>query len=572
MARPPRLRDLARAARAVRRRGRTRPATGPRPTATLVALRRGPSGDLRLDITVDTVTAGGRAIGELRLRDGLDLVPFALARADRTDRGALLVGHLDPQTLEQLPEGTYDVSVTLLAPGAGRRLARVAVATDAPLATLPLVEPYATAHGNLSLRRRRGRVLDPGAVGQVAAVTDARSADPALAAALPDLAARLRTALGATDVGYHLPTPSTARFDHLVPGLGVSIDVSVGDGAWQVTARPRERTSARFLRNTLVGAARMVRQEGTEVHHVTAAGGAVPVATPAADALLADRLLALVDRFRSFLDAGPRPEEHGFVPAQWWDAKPNFGDVLGPLLVQELTGRPAINVRSFPSEDPGLFTVGSIAAHLDRPGARIWGSGLIGTLSTAKAQHLADRRPRSIHAVRGERTRAALRDELGWEVPEVYGDPALLLPRFYTPRPSSRTAGRIALVPHYMHLDLLPDLPDEVAVVDVRQGPEEVVDQIVGARACVSSSLHGLVLAQAYGVPWTWLRVGEKTLHGDTFKFEDFFTTLDRDAVPFLDVSAEELASTSWSAVAGGSRVPASRFDAERLLAAFPEV
>ena len=532
-------------------------------------LRRGPLDDLTLEIVVQAAGTGHRAIAELRARGGHDLVPVALDEVSRTGATVHLRGVLSAADLERLATGTHDVSVLLLA-GLRRTRHDIRVQADrsAVRASLPLVEPYVTQRGNLSLRRRPGRLTHPPVTGPAAAQVDPRSVDPSLASLAPALAAQLRATLGAADVGYHLPTRDAVCFEHLVPGLDVSLEVARAEAGWEITARPRGRTSARFLRNTLVGEARMVRRHGVELHHVAR----LPEG-PSDAARAAQGLTALIDRFRLFLDAGPRPEESGLVPTQWWDAKPNFGDVLGPLIVQSLTGRPAINVRSFPSEDPGLFTVGSIAAHLERPGARIWGSGLIGGLSPTKVAHLAERAPREVHAVRGRLTREALGRDLGWSVPEVYGDPALLLPRWYTPRPSSHTRDRIALVPHYMHLDLLPpQLPDDVVVVDVRQGPEEVVDQIASARACISSSLHGLVVAQAYEVPWTWLRIGEKKLHGDTFKFEDFFTTLDREAVQLLDLEAPALQDQPWGALAAHARVPAPRFDADRLVSAFPAV
>ncbi len=236
-----------------------------------------------------------------------------------------------------------------------------------------------------------------------------------------------------------------------------------------------------------------------------------------------------------------------------------------------MAGRPAINVRSFPSDAPALFTVGSIAGHLQAPGAHIWGSGLIGTLTDAKAAELAGRKPRCIHAVRGAHTRRVMQEALGWHVPEVYGDPALLLPRYYRPRPAPRAEGKVAVVPHYMHRHLLPQhLPDDVTVVDVRQGPEAVIDQIVAARSCISSSLHGLVIAQAWQVPWTWLRVGDVRLHGDTFKFEDFFTVLDREEVSRVDLGEAEVSGHDWTASARSATVPTSRFDEDRLISAFP--
>jgi hypothetical protein len=402
---------------------------------------------------------------------------------------------------------------------------------------------------------------------------DARTVGDELADVLSNLVRQLPgpQALGACDTSYRFAREQEARFDHLYPGLAVSVLVHHVDQRWRVSVTGRDSAAERFLRNVLVNRARMVMTDGVQLHHldvVTVQDGAEDAA-----ARISAVLVGLLDRFRLFLDAGPRPEEQGLVPTQWWDVKPNFGDVLGPMIVEAVTGRPAINTRSFPSQDPGLFTVGSIAGHLRRKGARIWGSGLIGELSADKAAELGARTPRSIHAVRGVHTRRVMQDALGWQVPEVYGDPALLLPRFYAPRPAPDTAGKVVIVPHYMHRHLLPhDLPDGVSVVDVRQGPEVVIDQIVSARACISSSLHGLAVAHAWEVPWTWLRVHDLRLRGDDFKFEDFFTVLDRGTVSVVELAGSEIGTQDWTSTALSGWVPRSTFDAERLLASFPDV
>lgn len=56
----------------------------------------------------------------------------------------------------------------------------------------------------------------------------------------------------------------------------------------------------------------------------------------------------------------------------------------------------------------------------------MWGAGLMRTLEPAETERLAGLRGVGVHAVRGALTAAELRSKLGWRVPEVYGDPALL--------------------------------------------------------------------------------------------------------------------------------------------------
>ncbi|MDO5741240.1 MAG: hypothetical protein Q4P07_13950 [Ornithinimicrobium sp.] len=472
------------------------------------------------------------------------------------------------QLLQDLPPGRHDISIALVA-GGRRALLRLSAG---PEVSLPAVwgglRVYVTSAGNISLHRERPVPPQPSLP---TFSVDARTVPEDLALLTTDLRSRLseRRALGACDLTYSFPREDSLRFDALFPGIEASVLIVRTPSCWTVSVFGRDPMTERFLRNVLVNRARMSAVCMMQMHLLEEIDRSV--ATSAVSVRVVEVLVNLLDRFRLFLDAGDRPQDHGLVPASWWDVKPNFGDVLGPMLIESLAGRPAINVRAFPSQDPGLFTVGSTIGHLQRPGSRIWGSGLIGPPSGNKLAALAARRPRSVHAVRGVRTGEFLRDHLGWEVPEVYGDPALLLPRYYQPRPAPATEGKIAIIPHYMHTRVLPaDLPDDVAVIDVRQGPEVVIDQIVAARACVSSSLHGLVIAQAWQIPWVWLRVGDVELRGDRFKFEDFYTVLDADEVQTVDVTTAALAKQDWSAAARRARVPRSDFDADALVSAFP--
>jgi pyruvyltransferase len=57
-----------------------------------------------------------------------------------------------------------------------------------------------------------------------------------------------------------------------------------------------------------------------------------------------------------------------------------------------------------------------------------------------------------------------------------------------------------------------------------------VIDQILQCEKIVSSSLHGLILADAYRVPAYWLQVGERQ-SGDQFKYEDYFGSVQRPTV-----------------------------------------
>ncbi len=372
--------------------------------------------------------------------------------------------------------------------------------------------------------------------------------------------------------------PDCLVFEHLIDNRRIAFDLrlgggGVGGGGATLSAVGRTDDDRRFLRNALIGRARLVQDPDERQMLRRWPSGTDPAAV--SEDLLVEMLwlghypYAIKDK-KGGLGNAPR----GAIATYWWDLKPNFGDLIGPALVRRITGRPVVNTKRVKSSRPTLYTVGSVMGHIDQPGSHIWGSGVIAPLSGAKVEQLSANAPRRIHAVRGRHTRQDLIDKLGWEVPQVFGDPALLYPRFYTPAAAAASTGRVAVVPHYVHRSLFSQRKDtdHFHTVNVRQGPEAVIDDIANATHCLSTSLHGVIIAQAYGVPWTWLHVSDHPLSGDRFKFEDFFSGLDRDTVSEHSITSADIAQADLRRVARAARLPDDRRDNGDLLGAFPDL
>ena len=260
------------------------------------------------------------------------------------------------------------------------------------------------------------------------------------------------------------------------------------------------------------------------------------------------------------------------IPLYWWGKKTNFGDLIGPWMIEMMTGRSTANIRHQEEKAgiTGLATAGSLIHSLDRPGLEIWGSGSICSLTAEHIRKLAHREPAKIHAVRGWKTFKELQ-KLGWSAPRVFGDPASLLPRLYAPKPRAEVKGKIAIVPHYMHKTLFAGLGDDAFhMVEVQDQAAPVVDQIASARCVLSTSLHGVIVAQAYGVPWVWLRIRDAALIGGDFKFEDYFTTIDRDGVRVATLDPGAINDQNIRAVSEFAYLPKAKLTFDELLEAFP--
>jgi pyruvyltransferase len=241
---------------------------------------------------------------------------------------------------------------------------------------------------------------------------------------------------------------------------------------------------------------------------------------------------------------------------------PNFGDWVGPYLYVKLTGHePSFRVPDSLSRETVYVTAGSVL-ELVRENCIVWGSGI-------KAASVTFPKPWRIHAVRGPHSRQRVL-ELGYECPEVFGDPAILLPRVYRPRGNVPPA-TVGIIPHFRDYDDVVSwyaADPDVRVIDVRHSLERVVDEIAACSVTVSSSLHGIIVSHAYGVPCVWTRLSDR-LSGDGIKFRDYFASAGIANQSAIDLRGRtdpgrlrELASASVPPDLGPL--------AERLLAACP--
>lgn len=210
----------------------------------------------------------------------------------------------------------------------------------------------------------------------------------------------------------------------------------------------------------------------------------------------------------------------------YWQQEDNFGDKLTPFLLKELFGIEC----EFSDGKNKLLAVGSVLHHA-KEGDVIWGSGLI------SPTHLPQSNKIKALAVRGIATRNTLRD-FGVDVHStIFGDPALLLPRVYSPKIEIEYG--IGIVPHYVDYEECkrrnPELGQkEVRIVDVRLPIKEVIDQILSCKVIFSSSLHGCIVADAYGIENWWYKLSDKLIGGD-FKFLDY-----KMARPYIDLDKLE--------------------------------
>ena len=225
-------------------------------------------------------------------------------------------------------------------------------------------------------------------------------------------------------------------------------------------------------------------------------------------------------------------------PLFWWRPRPhhpkgiktNFGDELNPALYQWLTDQEARRAQS--NDRRKTLAIGSVLTHA-LPGDVVWGSGLNGKVRDEAGNIQLPKRPDAItfRAVRGPLTRQLL-VEAGAEVPEVYGDPSLLM-RFFIKPPEQRRGTLV--IPHYTDTAALMEQwkpRDETMLWSMDASAEATIAAINSAERVVSSALHGIIVAEALGVPVVPMRIGHVE---HPFKFQDYWLGTGRDPLPFVE-------------------------------------
>lgn len=196
----------------------------------------------------------------------------------------------------------------------------------------------------------------------------------------------------------------------------------------------------------------------------------------------------------------------------------NFGDLLGPIIVSKIiegsTASQMANKR--------LLSVGSVL-HFARDGDVVWGSGINGKIPIPITTTRLD-----VRAVRGPRTRRQLR-ELGINVPTTMADPGLLLPILFPELAlTAKALGQPLLVPNLNDVQQYQTNPYFCSPL---KNPRSVIRSILGSEIVVGTSLHALIVADAFGIPSRPIRSSRENV----IKYLDYYEGTQRYDVEFAD-------------------------------------
>lgn len=235
------------------------------------------------------------------------------------------------------------------------------------------------------------------------------------------------------------------------------------------------------------------------------------------------------------------------VKLVYWNGK-NLGDYLSPFIISKLSGLPIKYKDNYILGRKGqgkiildyilkkvtwkkltetlfffernVLGIGSIIAYGNKK-SLIWGSGFMN-----QNEHI---RGGKILAVRGRLTNEKIIND-GYKGCNVFGDPALLLPLIV--KPTLEKKYDLAIIPHWKEYDYFQNkYGKQYKILDIRTTEvDSFVKELTSCQYILSTSLHGIILSHAYGIPALWIKYGY--IETDGFKFYDYFSSVE---IPFYD-------------------------------------
>ena len=207
------------------------------------------------------------------------------------------------------------------------------------------------------------------------------------------------------------------------------------------------------------------------------------------------------------------------IPTYWWPDIPNAGDLLtGPLLNYFAN----LSVKWAPVRDARLVCTGSVLEHIP-PG---WAGHVLGSGRLLEDSPL-NLGGATVHAVRGPLSARGIKGDF------ALGDPGLLADEM-ADIPTRDV--ELGVVPHWSDTDLAHRWLFEQyspVVISAWQDPLKFVSAIGRCKKIVSSSLHGIILADAFGIPRrteACPRFSQDPREGAFFKFKDYNASV---GIPF---------------------------------------
>lgn len=226
---------------------------------------------------------------------------------------------------------------------------------------------------------------------------------------------------------------------------------------------------------------------------------------------------------------------------------PNMGDLLNKDMLEELFNIKVVRKNLI---NCNLIAIGSALdhimyseytkvrakqriEHLVNDNVHIWASGFIRG-NPQKDLGIIYRHVH-IHALRGKLTLGRMEKQLGKRLDVPTGDGGLLAQNWIGYYPEKEF--EVGIIPHFKEQDhptvkKLLNNYENSTLIDLTQNPKEVVEKIGKCNYVISSSLHGMIVADSFHIPNIHITL-TNDMFGDGNKYNDYLSAFDVTHTPF---------------------------------------
>jgi glycosyltransferase involved in cell wall biosynthesis len=243
------------------------------------------------------------------------------------------------------------------------------------------------------------------------------------------------------------------------------------------------------------------------------------------------------------------------VSMYWFDDWPNFGDMLNKYI---FTNVKRWNVRKADWKEAKYMGIGSIIQGI-KSGRSLFHDKIFHS-KTRKYRRMPlhiissgyiDNNPivnfgriPIPHILRGKLSLSNLERDTGQKYPECkFGDMGLLA-KYLVPKENiPEKKYKIGIIAH-AHERLSDKLVHNInmssyTIIDIQENPIYVIQRILECECILSSALHGLIVADSFGIPNKRM-ILDNLVNGGDFKFEDYYSALDmKPPMPFVFKSGQ---------------------------------
>jgi hypothetical protein len=239
----------------------------------------------------------------------------------------------------------------------------------------------------------------------------------------------------------------------------------------------------------------------------------------------------------------------------WYPQLPNMGDLLNKDMLESLF---QIEIQRVSFNQSNISAIGSSLSRVLRSRALysvdfkrrikesikklfnintfyIWGTGFIDY--NTQEENIIQLRNTKILSLRGNLSKNRVERILNKNLNIPTGDGGLLVDRWIGKNPPKKY--RIGIIPHYKEKDspIVSEMKKKYSdsvIIDLGKKPIEVVKEIAACETILSSSLHGLIVADSFHIPNKHILLypyGER-MAGDGFKFADYYSSYGLKDIP----------------------------------------